>query len=505
MDVVIKKTLEKKPEKKYLIKGIIEGIGIGLALAAALVAIWVLWPSTPTQSPNKGPTPPPPPTDTNSTPGMVMVKTTTTGKVVTVNTNVVEKNGKKWQDIGQTPSNKVVVATAKPTAETQKLKQPADTKIKRRRLKPGAANRLHTKPQKIITTVQVTGRAENADWGLSGIRPFVLTYLIDCDAEILEKSETPGGEIKVVEKRTFNNVVEQLNLGKMEDARLSLYDTLPITLLLDTTKVFAPLLLCSSYTRLSYTQSRLFVKIGIDMIDGGLRAIDKQSVPGILRDILSMFNVNQPDKIIKQVNDFLCNRVKLILKPSELEGKSYKITYYQDKTSGSPLRMGFTYADGSPIKTQEEFFVLRRANAFLDSKFVPDKNCSPGDTWRVDSSEFEGILDPYVDGGYYGEVNVERIENDKQGNWQIVMKSNNLSIRSDNGLTTGEVYLKDGHAQVDADNAIIKTMIVRGRGKMKNITPHHLLFNSRFEGDCTFVGSLVTKDKDNKNEKSAKK
>ena len=136
--------------------------------------------------------------------------------------------------------------------------------------------------------------------------------------------------------------------------------------------------------------------------------------------------------------------------------------------------------------------ILRRANAFIDLNLVPNKNCSPGDCWVVDCSEFDCLLDPYVDGAYSGNVGVERKDDDKSGNWVLGVRPSDVSIISDNGKTTGELHIDGGEAQIDGNNAYVKAVVVTGKGKMKNLTNHHMLFKTRFEGACSFRGCMVT-------------
>lgn len=339
---------------------------------------------------------------------------------------------------------------------------------------PESLNRLATGPQKIKTVITTTGRAENANWGIKGVGSFVLTYALDCDAEIEEKEKTPGGEIKVVERRTFHQCRQQLEVFDT-DVRLSLYDTLPLEGLFGVIKCVGELF-----------ESPLIGE-GADIVDETFKSIDGTSAVKCLEavgvDIKPIQNV---------IDTVVTTTVSGLLKTMDIEGKSYRITYYQDKDTGKPLRVIFTYADGSPVKSVEECLVLRRANAFLDAQAVPDKNCHPGDTWTVDTSGFECLLDPYVDGAYCGDVTVERLKDDSDGDWRVGLKPCNVYMKSDAGRTTGEINLTSGEAKVDADNVFVKAMQVSGKGHLKNLTPHHLLFNSRFEGDCEFRGVMTT-------------
>ena len=400
-------------------------------------------------------------------------------------------NGGETQPQNQGPSKE----GATPKEDKPKAGAPADTptpptapkppktEIKRRRLEPEATKRLTTSPQKISVVLETSGRAENAKWGFGGMGSFLLTYYVDCDARILSKDETPGGEIKVVEERTFNKCRQVLRVSDT-DIKFRLYETLPLAETFTVVKAVGAVLSAIPQTLIAGGT----VVTASTALDAYLKKIDGTSA----REWLDLFGIKIPETVEMQINKFVTDRVENILKTVAIEGKSYHITYYQDKESGSPLRVNFTYADGSEIATEEEFLVLRRANAFMDSQVVPDKNCSPGDSWTIDTSDFESLLDPYVDGAYCGQVSVERLDNDKSGNWRIGLKPCDVFVKSDTGRTTGTLHLKGGEASVDADNVFVKAMQVVGNGRMKNLTTHHLLFNSRFEGDCTFRGVLTT-------------
>ena len=387
---------------------------------------------------------------------------------------VVEKTS---EVVTNSAGNEVVKVV---TSKKEKLKQ--KPRIYRKRLEPEATKRLATSPQKVKMVLTTTGRAENAKWGIAGMGSFVLTYYLDCDAEILEKSETPGGEIRVVEKRTFNQCRKVLRVHDT-DVRFRLYETLPLT------QVFTAMKIAGGIVATFFDPASGGAMMeSVEAADGFLRGADGKSA----KETLARFGVEVPDDIERQINDFAMRKVESIIKTVDVEGKSYRLTYIQDKESGSPLRVDFTYADGREIQTQEEYLVLRRANAFMDANVVPDKNCKPGDTWTVDTSGFESLLDPYVDGAYCGDVTVARLDNDKDGTWQIGLRPCSVFIKSDEGRTTGEVHLESGEAKVDAENVFVKAMVVTGKGRMKNLSPHHLLFKSRFEGDCEFRGMMTT-------------
>ena len=370
-----------------------------------------------------------------------------------------------------------MVQVAPPVEE--KVKPPKT--ITRRRLEPEATKRLSTTPQKIKMILTTLGRAEKANWGIAGTGSFMLTYNVECDAEILEKKETAGGEIRVVEKRTFKKCQQLLRVYET-DVRFALYDTLPLKEVSTTIKVIGGLL--SSIPATSAAGPVVTVAgMGVEKF---LKGFDDLSA----RDLLKKFRVQIPDIVEGKINDLVAKKVSNILKTVNVEGKSYLITYYQDAKSGAPMDVTLTYEDGRALETEEEFLVLRRANAFLDAQVVPDKAFSLGDTWTVDTSSFECLMDPFVDGYYCGDVTLERKENDARGDWVIGLRPCLVGIKSDAGRTKGELRLTNGEASVDGANVFVKKMVVNGKGGVKSLTPHHLLFKARVQGDCEFQGMM---------------
>ena len=403
-----------------------------------------------------------------------------------------DKGGTNGNGSGSTFStNQVEPPGAPPATSDNKVKLP-DTPpppppktITRKRLEPEATKRLSESPQIIKTVFTTTGRGERADWGIKGMASFVLNAYVDVEAEILEKYETDLGEMKVVEKRTYTKVEEALLCSDV-DLAISL-DTLPVD-----EAFIAAQAVGSAFEFFRRPDIKVAIEAGTIATGMLLKELDGKSVRAILGDL--GIDVSGPAESL--VNEFVTEAVgKPLLQMRNIKGKSYHITYYQDKESGAPLRVTFTHADGSDIQTEEEWLVLRRANAFLDSNVVPDKSCSPGDSWSVDTEDFESMLDPFVDGKYSGEVKVERRDDNSDGNWILAVHPGSVSIVSDQGKTTGELRLEGGEAEVDSLNAYVKAMVVSGQGAMKNLTPHHLLFKARMEGMCNFRGVMTTEPK----------
>lgn len=369
----------------------------------------------------------------------------------------------------------------------QAMKDPApkNTGISRPRVESNATKRLSDKPQIFMSALKTTGRGENADWGISKSCAFDLTFVVECETKIERKSETVLGKIEVVEKRFYRKARQELKISDC-DVALSLRDTLPL-------EYVGPVVenVSGALAGAGMGGWAMGAKVMGDAVNRTIGKLDGMSLKGVF----SMFGVNVPTSVQQQVDKFVSKVFKSIPKLEILEGKTYLVTYYQDKDTQAPLHVEFTNGDGSPIETEEEWMVLRRANAFIDSKVVPDRNCSPGDNWKVDAGDFDCLLDPYVEGGYSGEVEVSRKDDDAEGNWILAVAPGSVSIVSDAGKPAGEIQITDGCARVDGRRALVKAMEVTGRGGMKHLNKHHLLFQTRFEGNCSFRALMTTQQK----------
>ena len=363
---------------------------------------------------------------------------------------------------------------------------PPEKRITRRRLEPEATRRLSETPQIIKTTITTTGRGSNAKWGFEFICSFVLNYAVVCKAQIVEKSETAAGEVKVVEERHYLQAGQDLQLSKT-DIKIAIAKTVDLGKVSGITSVICGVV---DWVGCLFGQESAgdIVRKGFQAVVGAFDGMDGRGLYSLVSKIGFAPDTAEAEMIAKS---FLDNLAKDIFKSSELQGKSYRIVYYQDKESGEPLRVDFTYADGRKIQTADEWMVLRRANAFMDAQIIPNRSCSPGDSWTVNAADFDCLLDPYVDGRYEGQVSVDRQDNDEDGNWVLHLSPSDVNLVSDQGRTSGNVHLAEGKAQVDGENHYIKAMVVVGNGAMKNLNEHHLLFKSQMEGQADFRALLT--------------
>lgn len=363
---------------------------------------------------------------------------------------------------------------------------PPERKITRRRLEPEATRRLSETPQTIKTTITTTGRGSNAKWGFEFICSFVLNYAVICKAQIVEKCETAAGEVKVVEERHYLQAGQNLQLSKT-DIKIAIAKTIDIEKVSGIASAVCGVVDWVGGC-LGIESAGNFVRRGLQQVVGVFDGTDGR---GLYRFASKLGLAPDTADAEMMAKSFLDNLAKDIFKSSELQGKSYRITYYQDKESGEPLRVDLTYSDGTKIKTADEWMVLRRANAFIDAQVIPNRSCSPGDSWTVNAADFDCLLDPYVDGKYEGQVTVKRMDNDNAGNWILHLSPSDVSLVSDQGRAFGNVHLAEGKAQVDGENHYIKSMVIVGNASMKNLNEHHLLFKSQMEGQCDFRALLT--------------
>lgn len=399
------------------------------------------------------------------------------------------------RDVADQTARKDAEPTVTPKAEGRAREQSAAKArptIERNRVKPGSVKRLPG-PTTLKTVVTTTGKAEKADWGIKGMASFILTSYVDCDVEILKKEETSGGEIKVVERRTFTTAKQELKVSEA-DVALSLYDTLPLDKVLGAVKTIGIIMMKLGEPDVAAAGASMLG--GATATDAVLKSVDGKSA----REVLGAYGTTIPKGIEEKVNEFIEQEVKISnpVKISDIAGRSYVITYYQDKDTGArkapPLRVDIRRADGNGELSDEEWAILRRANAFLDCQ-VADAECRPGDSRKVNAADFECLFDPYVDGSYSGSVTIERTDDMENGDWHLRLRPGSIAIVADNGASAGEVRLESGEAQIDKDSNVVKSMIVMGKASAKKLSTHHMLFNARMGGMCNFRAMLTSEPK----------
>ena len=331
----------------------------------------------------------------------------------------------------------------------------------------------------------LTGRGEDAKWGIARTANFKYTVIVVADSEILSKEVLPGGEIKVTEIRTFNKVQDGIVVSDV-DMKLAL-DTLPV-------KVFSQAIDAAVTLWISMTGDAAggaAVLTSKNFVMEKLRNVNGTSV----RALLGAAGLKPAPEMEAAINQIANAHVlKALGGVRAISGKSYKITYYQ-KATGQPLYVKFTYKDGREVTDQEEQMVLKRVNAFIDYNMVPNTDCMPGDNWVIQARDMQEVFDPYVEGTYSGSVRALRKANTENGDWMVELSPSVIDVVNDNGNTTGHMNLERGYAAINPKLVSINDLFVEGKAKLEKLSKHHWLFQSRISGECNFQGKVVTTHK----------
>ena len=326
------------------------------------------------------------------------------------------------------------------------------------------------------------GTGEDSNWGIRKVMHFQYMANMAAESEILTSEILPSGCIKIVEKRAFNKVSDSLDISDI-DVRLDI-KTLPIeefSLLFDFCVGFYAGASGDMTTSSVLFEGKNFVKRIAEKLDG-------QSIRGILAD----FGYEPPKVFEEYLQKFSQAKFhKAIGGIRAIEGKTYKVTWYQE-TSGQPMSMKFTYENGEPVVDEEECMVLKRVNAFIDSKLAPNPDCLPGDSWSIAAEEMQEVFDPYVDGTYYGQLSVTRGEDDENGNWHLVIAPGRVQVQNDtDGSQTGELDLTSGYAKVRPSDVCLQELFAEGMADLRKLSKHYLLFTAKINGKCDFQGRII--------------
>ena len=360
---------------------------------------------------------------------------------------------------------------------------PEPLKVVKHSVPVAAADRIV--PRVMKGEFGLTGRGEDAKWGIASTANFKYTMMVIADSDILEKKTLPGGEIKVTEVRTFNRVQDGIVVSDA-DMKLAL-DTLPVRAFAQAVDAAATL-----WTSMTADASGgAMILSGKKYVMEKLRKIDGTGARALLGSA-GLAPTPEAEAEIGKVAG--AHVLKALGGIRSISGKSYRITYYQ-KASGVPLHVTFTCKDGSEVTDEEERMVLKRVNAFIDHNVIPDKECAPGDSWDIQAKDMQEVFDPYVEGTYSGTVRAVRKENAPNGDWKIELAPSGINVVNDNGNTNGHLDLKRGYALVDPKLVSVNDLCVAGKAKLEKLSKHHFLFTARISGECDFQGRVVTTPK----------
>ena len=356
--------------------------------------------------------------------------------------------------------------------------------VKKKTIKPQAVDRVFPKVMK--GNFAMVGRGEDAKWGIGRAANFQYNIFILAESEIISKKAMKNGTIKVVEKRTFNKVQDSLVVSDV-DFKLAI-DTLPV----DT---FSKMI---DGVAVGYTSLTGDAATGAMVVAGKNYLVEKlRSANGLsARKLLGMVGFKPTPDVEQALNKLATSHfTKALGVVRAISGKSYIITYYQEK-NGQPLMVTFKNADGGEVTDDEEKMILKRVNAFIDYNVVPDGNCRPGDSWTIAAEDMQEVFDPFVDGTYTGNVKATRRSNAENGDWTVEMSPSAVNVIADNGSTTGSLQLNRGRALVNPEKLSVNEMFVAGKAKLSKTSRHHLLFTARIDGLCDFQGRIITTPKE---------
>lgn len=335
--------------------------------------------------------------------------------------------------------------------------------LERRPLEPEVTKRLRNGPVMVKSVFEASGQAEHGRYGklVRGSYYYVTTVI--ARSEVLEKNEGEGGSIRVVEKRTFTQAVDNLSLSDV-DVAVDL-STLPVAQVYTMANTVCTVVAgIAGY--FGYGEAVSNIKIaqkGIQSAFAALYSLDGTSARGLL----GLFGVEVPSNIDAFVNEKVAKIASKSLDTvhsalQSITGKTFIITYVQD-AKGKPLNVDFRHESGARIN-DAEWEILRTANAFLDQNIVPDTRCEVGDHWTIWADEASELFGLGTDGQTDGKIRVMREKDQPDGNWTLAILPTEITYRGNGG--TGTLSVKDGVGLVDAKSASVKTIQATATGDM---------------------------------------
>ena len=381
---------------------------------------------------------------------------------------------------------------------------PTVRSVERRPLEPEATKRLHEGPVIVTSVFEASGKAEHASYGKAIRGSYLYTTTVMAQSEIKEKTEDKGtGKVFVKERRQFLQARDTLSLSDV-DAVLAL-DTLPVDqvkqwargichLASSICTALAPMIPpAAPWLAIGAAGTESF-NVAVNATFTKLHSIDGTSARGLL----DAFGVKIPDNIERFANEWLAKLAKEKVRGvhnaiQSIEGKSFIITYEQEK-NGAPLNVDYKNENGSPI-TEAEWEILRSANAFLDANVVPDTRCRVGSTWTVWADEVQELFGCAGDGRVEGKIQIERVDDQKDGTWTLKVEPATIEFRSEDGTAAGKMQVKDGNGLVDGENASVKSLHATADGNLRTLNKkrHFMFFDfvTRLDGDSNLRFTLT--------------
>lgn len=448
-----------------------------------------------------GPKPPqPPPVETNSTPKGVLAPVADTNSP-----SVPPKSGESMVDtdpLSASPTSHVPVAVAKaptaqrtPTSPPQVSHPPVVVTNSLPPVKEGDVERLPRKdePQRLTSLFEVTGKGTLAAAGGAGDVSFYYFMKTVATSKIEDKEVFESGKIKVTEIRSFSEATENI---KVSDVNLRVdLSTVPVDAIANTGYVIGGIAsLFDPDLGLSIADTVADFRNTIDSFDG------TDAKPAF--DMLKKFGIDVKRIISEPVEGYLNGLLNEVHSHvNAVKGKSYRFIYWTDK-AGEPLRVRYENVDHSPISLEEQN-ILNYVNLFIDCHVLPDKNCRPGASWKINPTSIGTMFGAVADGTCSGEVCVRRGNDLPDGNWSLSVDPATITFYSKDPKDrrpVGNVKLCDGKGIGDGRRAVLRELQIDGKGKLRKKDSDTYLwfyeFITKTEGDCQFRSTISPRIED---------
>lgn len=379
-----------------------------------------------------------------------------------------------------------------PTPPPQVKPHPVVVERKLPPVKKDAVDRLPRKdePQGLTSLFEVTGKGTLATFGGAGDVSFYYLMKTVATSKIEDKEEFESGKIKVTEIRSFREATEVMKISDV-NLRVDL-STVPLDAIANTGYIIGGVVsLFEPDIGLSIADTVAEFRNTIDSFDGA----DAQ--PAF--DMLKGFGIDVKRIISEPVEGYLKGLLNEVHSHvNAVKGKSYRFIYWTDK-AGEPLRVRYENVDHSPISPEEQN-VLNYVNLFIDCHVLPDKNCRPGDSWKINPASIGAMFGAVADGTCSGEVSIRRGNDLPDGSWSLSVDPATITFYSEDRRPVGNVKLGGGKGIGDGRRAILRELQIDGKGKLRKRDSDTYLwfyeFITKTEGDCQFRSTISPRVED---------
>lgn len=369
---------------------------------------------------------------------------------------------------------------------------PAETEIGT--VKEEDVNALPQNNQKMKGLIEISGRGARSKNGYEVSCDFYYVTEVSYESQVMERSVTPAGEVRVVETRRYEQCNDQITIGDF-DAKVAL-DTLPIR------QVQAYVSTVAEFVGGFFGAPPGAGSSVVTTCVEGLSIIDGVSVKQIMSLLTGLFGEDMPKDIKKLPETLVGSDVQNIADNiknavQEVSGKEYIVTYYQSK-QGEPLRVSFKRADKSPL-TMQEYKILREMNVFLCCNVIPSRGPAIGETWDVEVGNLPCVFDSLSGGNNVkGTLKAKRLPDEPDGLWKVDLGGGRVSVLNENGMESGSFMIKNGCALANPSGKTLRAFEILGLGKLRVEEAKKRLivldFLERIDGDCQVRMTLSSAD-----------